>query len=560
MSMSTRPRLKRRKVAPIVALAATGVVAVGGIAVLSGCGSTASAGSAPASIAGYIPASSPLYVQVSTDTEGTQWTNLNRLGKLFPGFGEMRAELNKSLSREGIAWDTDLKPLLGDTAAVAVTEVPDTESVAKGALTDPAGAVGRAAAKAADQPMMAVLQIAPGKSADIKALITRPPGGMKETGTQDGATLYADVAMGTYAAVTDESLILGSTEAVVNQALEVKAAGGDAALSGVFRFNEALSLLPDDVFAMGYVNVEEAGRAASEVIPQVGDLAGGQITGAAAMSVTAQPDGLRMKAVLVDAPQAAQQTPYTPTLTAQAPADAVAYLGFNRLADTVQRAVSAASSEGSEDTKKQIDALTAQLPLLLGVNADDLRNLTGGEHAVVVGGAGKTPEAALALQVKSGAQATESLTALSKSVPVVLRQFGPDDAKIGKATPFSENGVKGQVIPADDMSVAWGVRGDLAAIGNGAKAVASVLAPRAAGNSLAATPAFKAATQGMPDQVTGLAYLDVRKAVPIMAANGAFEGKDGARKRADIAPLTQVAAWATAGETPTVEVYVGMGK
>lgn len=559
MSTSTRSRHMRRKIIPIVALAAAGAAA-GGIAVLSGCGSTASAGSAPASIAGYVPASSPLYVQVSTDTAGTQWTNLTRLGKLFPGFGEMRAELDKALAREGIAWDTELKPLLGETAAVALTEVPETQSVLKGALTDPAAALGRAAAKAADQPLMAVMQIAPGKAADIKALITQPPGGMKETGTQDGATLYADALMGTYAAVTDESLILGSTEAVVKKALEVKAAGGDAALSGVFRFNEALSLLPDDVFAMGYVNVEEAGKAASEIIPQVGDLAGGQLTGAAAMSVTAQPDGLHMKAVLVDAPQAAQQTPYTPTLTSQAPADAVAYLGFNRLADTVQRAVSAASASGSEETKKQIDALTNQLPLLLGVNADDLRNLTGGEHAVVVGGQGKTPEAALALQVKSGAQATESLTALSKSVPVLLNQFGRGDTKVGKASPFADSGVKGQVIPAGDMSVAWGVRGDLAAIGNGAKAVTSVLAPRSAGNSLAATPAFKAATQGMPDKVTGLAYVDVRKAVPILAANGAFDGKDGARKRADIAPLTQIAAWATAGETPTVEVYVGMGK
>ena len=102
MSTSTRTRHMRRAVMPVVAIAAAGA-AVGGIAVLSGCGSTASAGSAPASIAGYIPASSPLYVQVSTDTAGTQWTNLTRLGTLFPGFGDMRAELDKALAREGIA-------------------------------------------------------------------------------------------------------------------------------------------------------------------------------------------------------------------------------------------------------------------------------------------------------------------------------------------------------------------------------------------------------------------------------------------------------------------------
>lgn len=559
MRTTTRSRLTRRTVLPIVILAASGAAA-GGIAVLSGCGSTASAGSAPASIAGYVPASSPLYVQVSTETSGRQWTNLIRLGKLFPGFGTMTAELDAALAREGIAWDTDLKPLLGDSAAVAVTSVPTNPSVLKGALTDPAAALGRAAASAADQPVMAVLQIAPGKAADVKALITKAPGGMKETGTRDGATLFADTTKGVHAAVTEESLILGSTEAVVSKALEVKSEGGEAALSGVFRFNEALALLPDDVFAMGYVNVEEIGAAASQVIPQVGDLAGGQATGAAAMSVTAQGDGLRMKAVLVDAPQAAQQTPYAPTLTAQAPSDAVAYLGFNRLSDTVDRAISAASGAASEDRKTQIDTLTTQLPLLLGVDQADLRNLIGGEHAVVVSGRGETPKVALALTVADGAQATTSLTALSKTVPVVVKQFGRTDASIGAPTPFSEAGVKGQVIPVGDMSLAWGVRGKLAGIGNGAAAVTSVLASRAKSTSLAAAPGFVAATKGMPDQVTGLAYVNVRAAMPMLAAKGAFDGEKGARARANLAPITQVAAWATAGDTPTVEVYVGMGK
>lgn len=559
MSTSTRSRHIRRKVIPVVAIAAAG--AAGSVAILSGCGSTASAGSAPASIAGYIPADSPLYVQVSTDTAGPQWKNLDRLGALFPGFGDMRADLEKALSREGLDWQRDVQPLLGDAAAMAVTDIPEAGDALSGALTDPAAAAGRAAAKAADTPMMAVLQVAPGKSAEVKALIAKNPGGLKETGTRDGATLYADPVAGMNAALTDESLIIGSSQQVVDQALEAHAAGGDAVLSGVFRFNNALGLLPDDVFAMGYVNLDEAGKAASEVVPQVGTLAGGELKGAAAMSVTAEQDGLRMKAVLVDAPPAARQTAYAPTLTSQAPADAVAYLGFNRLADTVATAVSAAQGSASDDTRKQIDALTGQLPLLLGVNTDDLRNLTGGEHAVVVTGPGTKPQAALALTVKDGAQATKSLTSLSRTVPVVLGQFGPDSLKVGKATSFAEGAVKGQVIPlGEGRTVAWGVRGDLAAIGTGAAAVAGVIAQRPAGESLASTPGFTEATKGMPDQVTGLAYVDMRKATRMLAQAGAFEGAEGARKRADLAPLTHVAAWSTDGATPTVEVFVGMGR
>jgi hypothetical protein len=239
----------------------------------------------------------------------------------------------------------------------------------------------------------------------------------------------------------------------------------------------------------------------------------------------------------------------------------VAYIGFNRLADTVQTAISAASGEASDETRKQIEALTGQLPLLLGVNADDLRNLTGGEHAVVVSGSGKEPRVALALDVANGAQATKSLTALSRSVPLVLNQFGSDKVKVGKTTVFADGAVKGQSIAmGDGRSLAWGVRGNLAGIGNGAGAVASVLAPRAAGQSLGANPGFKAAMQGMPEQVTGLAYVDMAKMLPILAANGAFKGKDGASKRADLEPVKEIAAWSTAGDTPTVEVFVGIGR
>ncbi len=499
-------------------------------------------------------------MQVSTDTSGSQWTKLIQLGTLFPGFGPMRAELNASLAREGINWDTDLKPLLGKAAALATPAVPDTSSVAQGALADPAAAAGRAAAAAADQPMLAVLQIAEGKSADVRALIAKGNGGLKETGTQDGATLYADALAGTYAAVTDESLIIGSTEAVVKQALEAHAKGGEAVLSGVFRFNDALAKLPQDVFAMAYVNLETVGKSAVEAIPQVESIAGGQVTGAAAMSVTAEDNGLRMKAVLVDAPPTADQTPYAPTLTSQAPADSIAYIGFNRLANTVETAVTAASGEGSEETKKQIDALTGQLPLLLGVNTGDLRNLTGGEHAVVVSGSGAMPDAALALKVADGAQATKSLTALSRTIPALAGQFGGQKMKVGKATAVTAGGAAGQRIAVGDRTIAWGVRGDLAVIGNGVPAIGQVLAPRAAADSLAGSPAFVAATKGMPDQVTGLVYVNMRKANTVLAANGGFEGKDGAKMRAQLKPIRDITAWSTGGDTPTVEVFVGMAK
>ncbi len=557
MSTSAPAHRLRRRIIPVVALAAAG--SIGGVVALSGCGSSASAGSAPASIAGYIPARSPLYIQISTDTSGAQWANLTRLATLFPGFGEIQAEIETTLAGEGVDWDTDLKPLLGDAAAIALTEITDMTSAP---LADGGGAVRAAPAEAAGLALVAVLQIAPGKADDVEALLAAGPGGMEKTGTRDGAVMYGDVTAGVHAAVTEESLVAGPSIAAVTAALDAHAAGGDAALSGVVRFNEALALLPDDVFALAYVNLDEAGKAAKEMVPQVGTLADGQMGGAAAMSVTAEPDGLRIKAVLLDAPLAIDLKPFTPSLVAQAPADTVAFLGFSRLDDIVAAVVSGASTGGSDGTRTQIGAITGQLPALLGVSEAGLSNLAGGEQAVVVTDARPTPGVALALTVVDGPQAATSLTALATSVPALARQVGVGTLAIGTATPFSESGVTGQVIPVGDSgwSVAWGVRGNLAAIGSGAGTVADVLAPRSRAQSLAGTAGFTAATQGMPDTVTALAYVDMRKVMTLLAANGVFTGADGARVRANLAPFTRIAAWSTAGATPTVEVVVGIGR
>ncbi|MSO44967.1 MAG: DUF3352 domain-containing protein [Thermoleophilia bacterium] len=643
MRLSTARRRTRRQIIPAVVLAVVGVAS--GAVLVSGCGDTASAGSAPESIAGYIPAESAVYFQVSTDTDGAQWTQIKQLGALFPGYAAMSADFEAALAREGVDWDTDLKPLLGEAVALAITDVPGGASGAAGTETATTGAAGTSAMPTspdgmstdgmttdgmttdgmttdgmttttlpdptttygtstdgtgigmAMEPypgrtnptgvdgtstdgtstttpgatskspltigtkhaMLAVLQIAPDAMADVTALITDDPSGLTKTGEYQGATMYSDAAVDMSVAVAEESLIIGSSEEVVRRSLDAHASGGEAVLSGVVRFNDALALLPKDVFAMAYVNLDVLGLSATDAIPQVGSLVGDQVTGAAAMSVTAEPGGLRMKAVVVDGPPIFDQTSFAPTLTRQAPADCVVYIGFNRLADTVSAALAAASESGTPDTKKQIDALTTQLPSLLGVNGDDLRNLTGGEHAVVVTRESPTPGVSLALRTADGAHATKSLTALSKSLPAVFAQFGGSDTVIGDWTTVDLKGTTGRQLSLGTWGgIVWGVRGNLAVVGSRASGVASVLAPRAVGTSLAAAPAFGDATRGMPSQVSGLAWVNMREVSRLLAANGAFDGKGGARMRANLAPITSVAAWTTSGTNPTLEVFVGM--
>jgi hypothetical protein len=106
--------------------------------------------------------------------------------------------------------------------------------------------------------------------------------------------------------------------------------------------------------------------------------------------------------------------------------------------------------------------------------------------------------------------------------------------------------------------IVWGVKGDLAVIGSRAAGVSTVLNGTGAG--LNSNAAFAAATQGMPDQVTGLAWLNVAQAMPMLEKRGAFKGKDGAKEREMLSHVSGVAAWGTQGANPTVEVFVEMKK
>jgi len=226
----------------------------------------------------------------------------------------------------------------------------------------------------------------------------------------------------------------------------------------------------------------------------------------------------------------------------------------------VQQMLNVTSGGASGDMKTQIDALTAQVPLLLGVSGADLINLTGGEHAVVVDDGTPTPSVSLVLKTADGRQAETTLTTLSKRVPTLLSQFGPKGLKKVGAKGFTTvnlGGVKGHRLAVGTTGdLVWGVKGDLAVISSKASGAASLLAPT--GASLASSAAFTAATQGMPDKITGLAWINVPQAMPLLAAQGAFAGTDGARMRENLSHISGIAAWGTEGTNPTVEVFLGL--
>ncbi len=534
--------LRRRR--PVVLM--TSAVAGAAIAV-AGCGgdSDASSGAAAGEIASYVPAGSPLYLEATTDLDGPQWTQVDELAKLFPAYPELRAELEKALRGEDVDFETEVKPLLGERAAVAGLNVPQTPDAGSITSVTPDAA----AAVAEDQQFVAVVEIADGQEDALKSLLTE--NGATAAGQSQGADIYTDDD--TVAAVADGVLVVSDTRAQVDQALAAHAQGGDATLGGTDRFTDALAKLPADVFGQAYIDVGAFVQQAGSSAPQLQQLGLGDYQNAVvAASIAAESEGVRVKGIVTGVPDLGQAE-FSPTLVDKAPADAIAYLGFADLASSVTTILDQTRASQSEEARAQIDAIGGQIPALLGVTLDDLRALTSGEHAVVVTSGSPEPGVTLALQVEDGAQATRTLDALRVGVPQLLRTFSPDtQLPEWRRAPLAA-GVQGWELPlSPEAGVVYGVDGDTALIGT---SVASVTAVQRPTEPLSATAEFQAATSGMPDEVTSLAFVNVQEAVGAARGLGALDDAP-AQALANLRPLKSLTAWTTGGETPTFEVFL----
>jgi hypothetical protein len=546
MAAQIMETLRRRR----AVMLATAALAGAALAV-AGCGGSSETGSTAGDVASFVPAGSPFYLEVTTDFDGPQWTQIDTLAKLFPAYPELRAMLDEELAGGDVNFERDVKPLLGDRAAVGVLSVPDTAGL-QGTLSsaDPEAAAGAAAGAADDTEVVGVLDIAEGKDQEMVELLTRS--GATRAGEHNGVTYYTQADDDTVVAVTDGALVVTNSTGQLYQALDAHEAGGDETLAGQDRFTDALAKLPADVFGQAYFDVGALVRQAGTDSPQLKQLGLEDYQDAVvAASLAAEPEGARVKGVVLGAPDTGMSE-FSPTLDDRAPADAIAYLGFKDLAGSVSTLLEQARAAQSADAQQQFDALGQQLPQLLGVSLEDLSALTSGEHAVVVTGGAK-PGAALALQVEDGAQAQATLDKLRTGVPALLRTFSPDTTlPAWQQVPLAA-GVQGWRLPlSPDAGVVYGVEGDLAIVGTSVATVSAVQRPAA---PLSASADYQAGVSGMPDQVTSVLWVNVGRIVETADALGAFDADD-AEALANLKPVKSVAAWTTGGETPTFEVFV----
>jgi hypothetical protein len=202
------------------------VLAVSALAA-AGCGGGDS-GSPLDTALSYLPRDAPFAVAIDTDVDGDQYGALRSLLDHFAFGGEIEDRLREQIeqSADGVSYEDDVRPLLGNPFVVGATSAEDITANAGGFV---------AAVQAADGDALDDLV------AKLKA---------RETGEASGATLYE--SEGSVFAVEDDVVVLAGDRRRLTQALE--RADGDDHFDEE-SFEEGLDGLPDEALARVYADV-----------------------------------------------------------------------------------------------------------------------------------------------------------------------------------------------------------------------------------------------------------------------------------------------------------------
>jgi hypothetical protein len=221
----------------------------------AGCGGDEGSGGALETALSYVPADTPFAVAIDTDVEGGQYQSLEELLGRFPGGGSVKQMLRQKLEEgsEGISYEEDIRPLLGNPFVVSAT--------------DAASFIG-GSEEEEDSDFVAAIQAADQDALDELVDKTKPD----EQGEVAGATVYEDDD--TIFAVEDDMVVFAGTRELLDSALE--RADGDDHLDEE-SFEKSLESLPDQALARIYADLralieQEAGSDAARRIKWVNAL------------------------------------------------------------------------------------------------------------------------------------------------------------------------------------------------------------------------------------------------------------------------------------------------
>jgi hypothetical protein len=485
--------------------------------VVAGCGSGSDVGGA----ADAVPADVFVYASVDTDFDGEGWAALEEFAAKFPGGDNLMQSLADDLGdEEGLDFEADVKPALGDEVTVVVLDAPPTAD--QGAAPPGVEFYGEAA------HVLVLLQ--PDDEAAFQRLVEKsnePP----VTDEVDGWTVVAE---------TQESLD------AYRERLD-----GDR-LDGSEDFERAMEDLESGAFAHVFVNGAKLAEATESEpgAPQLDAfLPGGQFP-SFGFAVDVESDSARVdgRAVFADENPFATDS-YSADLPERVPGDVLAYFSFNDLESAFSRFRDAAA-----ETNPEAEQQLGQAEGLLGLSLEeDVLPLLAGEGALYFRAGAPVPEVTLVTEIEDEEQALDTLDK-------IVQFAGGFEPRLRNATTVEIDGVEAREIPIDPpVSLYYAAFDGLLAVTTSQE---GIVALRQDSDRLSDSEAFDDAldSAGVPDETQGFGYLDLESVVPLWLGLGALSGEEiEPEAQAFIDPLQSLVFYGDSDdETASFTVFLGV--
>ncbi|HVE67462.1 MAG TPA: DUF3352 domain-containing protein [Solirubrobacteraceae bacterium] len=524
-----QPYTARRALAVIGALVA--IVAV--VALVRACGDDD--GGAPASgAARIVPADALLYVHLSTDGSRPAVRRALELAGRFPSFPRARDAALNRLSRAGagVSFDRDVRPWLGDEAALALLN-----------------------ASGATAGSLIVLDVTDRERAE--AFLAKVAGAPRRSSYR-GTTIqaYGNAS----AAFVDGDLAIGQPPGL-RTAIDA-AAGRTPSLAKAQAFRRASDGLPAGRVADVYASPEGVTRvlaAQGGPLGAAGALLNQPTLQGVSLAVTPEAAGMRLTVSSALDVAASRRLPraqsFEPRLIGSVPESAMAYLGLTRLDRAAQRllAVGLAGGAGSRLTGV-LRRLRGDLGRRAGVDLRaDVLPLFQGEVALWLAPAIPAPVLTLIAATDDEDATREAFARLQPSLARLLAPVGG-----GQVPTFVEREVDGTQV--FQLRVGPGIEIDYAVFEGKlvvSTSLAGVRSVMRSDGSLADSTSFRAALGDRPKRVTSLVFLDFSELLRLGERTGLNDSRAYLAVRDDLRKVRAVGA-AASGRTgeSTTELFI----
>ena len=479
--------------------------------VLAGCGSGSDVGAA----ADVVPADVFVYASVDTDFDGDGWAALEEFAAKFPGGDNLMQSLADEVNsgEEGIDFEADVKPALGDEVAFVVLDAPAEDPLAEGTSES------------------FVLLLQPDDDAAFQRLLEK----------SDEPPVTAEVDGWTVVAETQESL-------------DSFRAGLDGPrLDGSEDFEHAMEDLDDGALARVFVNgakLSEAYEADPSAAPPVDALLPGGELPSFGMAFDVEPDSARIdgRAVFAGENPFATES-YSADLPEKVPGDVLAYVSFNDLETAFSRFRDVAA-ETDPEAERQLGMAEG----LLGVSLEeDVLPLLSGEGAVYVRQGAIIQEVTLVTEIEDEDEATATLDQIVQAASGFAPQLGsPKTVEI--------DGVEARELPvAPRLSLYYAAFDGLLVVTSSQEGIAAL---REESDRLSDSEAFDDALDeaGVPDETQGFGYVDLESIVPLfLAFQGVAEEEIEPEAQAYLEPLQSLVFYGDQDdETASFTLFLGV--